>query len=162
MQYRKRRSPIWTMDKQELIDIVNQAVCIGDILQELGFKNCGGNPRTLKQRLDADSIDYSHLIVNFGKSTKPKYSLCEILVVNSSYNRHTLKRRLIRAGLIENKCYECGLTDNWNNKPITLVLDHINGTHNDNRIENLRLLCPNCNSQTPTFAGRNKKYKYSR
>lgn len=51
----------------------------------------------------------------------------------------------------------CGLGNNWNGKPLVLILDHINGIYNDNRIENLRLLCPNCNSQTDTFAGRNCK-----
>jgi 5-methylcytosine-specific restriction endonuclease McrA len=63
-----------------------------------------------------------------------------------------LKRRLISESLLENKCsiQECGLTE-WCGRPIVLVLDHINGVNNDNRLENLRFLCPNCNSQQDTF-----------
>lgn len=68
-----------------------------------------------------------------------------------------LKARLIREGVLPNVCAECGLGPQWNGLPLVLVLDHINGVNDDNRLENLRLLCPNCNSQTETFAGRNFK-----
>jgi hypothetical protein len=80
----------------------------------------------------------------------------EILVARSTYsNVGHLKRRLTRAGLLRAGCYVCGLTE-WLGRPLSLILDHANGLHYDNRLENLRLLCPNCNSQTDTFAGRNK------
>lgn len=85
--------------------------------------------------------------------------LQEILIEGSSYNRGNLKKRLIDANLLSLSCSGCGGAPSWQGKPLTLVLDHINGVHNDHRIENLRLLCPNCNSQTATFAGRNRKYK---
>lgn len=80
-----------------------------------------------------------------------------MLVENSKTNRGSLKKRLIKAGLLKTECYECKLGTVWNGKNLVLVIDHINGVHNDNRIENLRLLCPNCNSQTETFSGKNKK-----
>jgi len=73
-------------------------------------------------------------------------------------HRGTLKRRLLKENKIKNECSICGLSE-WNLKPLTLVLDHINGINNDDRTENLRLLCPNCNSQTSTFCGRNIKKK---
>jgi len=79
-----------------------------------------------------------------------------VMTENSTYNRCHLKRRLIQDGIIANKCCECGLAPEWNGKKLVLVLDHINGVSNDHRKENLRLLCPNCNSQQSTFAGRNK------
>jgi hypothetical protein len=81
--------------------------------------------------------------------------LDEVMVENSSYSRCCLKRRLLEEHIFENKCSRCGQDANWCGEPLVLVLDHINGINNDNRFENLRLLCPNCNSQTPTFAGRN-------
>ena len=91
------------------------------------------------------------------KSNK-KIDIKNILVENSTYSStNSLKRRLLREGLLINKCYEqdCGIS-NWKEKHLSLHLDHINGKNDDNRIENLRLLCPNCHSQTDTYAGKNK------
>ncbi|HLI96996.1 MAG TPA: HNH endonuclease signature motif containing protein [Candidatus Baltobacteraceae bacterium] len=69
-------------------------------------------------------------------------------------SRHNVKLRLLRAGMLENRCEQCGLTG-WQGKPLMMHLDHINGVRNDHRLENLRMLCPNCHSQTPTYGGRN-------
>lgn len=69
-----------------------------------------------------------------------------------------MKSRLLKAQILEYKCATCGISE-WNNNPITLQLDHINGVHDDHRLNNLRLLCPNCHSQTSTYAGKNVKRK---
>jgi len=58
---------------------------------------------------------------------------------------------------MEDKCVECGIGNEYNGKPITLELDHINGDNLDNKLENLRILCPNCHSQTPTYKSKNRK-----
>lgn len=100
-------------------------------------------------------IDIDLLCVNKQK----KYTLEEILVENSEYDRCHLKKRLLDSGLLENKCSKCGLDPKWRNMPLSLQLDHINGINNDNRLENLRMLCPNCHSQTSTFTGKNIKKK---
>lgn len=92
------------------------------------------------------------------KSSASKIPLVDILKGHyPTYQTGKLKKRLIEEGLKENCCECCGLGLMWNGKPITLELDHINGISTDHREENLRLLCPNCHSQTDTFRGRNIK-----
>jgi len=76
---------------------------------------------------------------------------------NSSYGRGPLKKRLLKNGMLKNECYICGIKNEWNGKSLVMVLDHINGINDDNRLENLRMLCPNCNSQQDTFCGRRLK-----
>lgn len=89
---------------------------------------------------------------------RTRHKLEDILVENSKYTyRTTLKKRLIRAGLLIYVCSECNMVPVWNNKKLTLQIDHINGVSNDNRLENLRILCPNCHTQTKTYGGKNSK-----
>ena len=76
------------------------------------------------------------------------------LVADRRTNRSHLKTRLLAEGLKENRCEECGLTD-WRGKPLSIALHHLNGVARDNRLENIKFLCPNCHSQTPNFSGRN-------
>jgi Zn finger protein HypA/HybF involved in hydrogenase expression len=68
--------------------------------------------------------------------------------------RDHLKARLIKAGLKENRCEQCGISS-WRGKPLSVQLHHKNGDGTDNRTENLEFLCPNCHSQTDTYGGRN-------
>ncbi len=65
--------------------------------------------------------------------------------------------RTVEVAVMSNECSDCGQGEKWNGRTLVMVLDHINGVNDDNRLENLRMLCPNCNSQTDTFAGRNKR-----
>lgn len=73
-----------------------------------------------------------------------------------TFKTKRIKERLLQEGLIEEKCTKCGVGDDWQDERLVLELDHINGVRDDHRFKNLRLLCPNCHSQTPTFRGRNK------
>ena len=90
-------------------------------------------------------------------SKENKIDLNLILVENSTYSRTSLKKRLVEENILEYKCEKCSNVGEWLGKKITLQLDHKNGIFNDNRIENLRFLCPNCHSQTDTFAGKKMK-----
>lgn len=78
-----------------------------------------------------------------------------VQILNPSSRSITVKRYILRNNLLPYECVLCGMGPEWNGKPITLQLDHINGINNDHRLENLRILCPNCHSQTDTFAGKN-------
>lgn len=147
--------------KEEIAEAVKKSLAIAGVCRELGIKPAGGNYKTLNAKINELGIDISHFTgaawnqgVNF-KSFNKKYELADVLIENSPYkSTYSLKKRLYSEGLKEKKCEHCNLTK-WMDKTITLELDHINGVTNDNRIENLRILCPNCHSQTPTF--RNNK-----
>ena len=142
---------------EELIELTKQSISYSDMLRKLKLSTNGStNHRTLKSYLEKHSISTKHFTLSIpNKRPNNVYTLNEILIENSTYtNRHSLKKRLITEGYFEYKCNICTIS-NWNNTPISLQLDHINGVHNDNRIENLRLLCPNCHSQTATYAGKN-------
>jgi hypothetical protein len=139
--------------KEKLIKIVEKSKSKTEVLSKLGKKNFGGNFNTLNFYLEKYEIDISHFNnrgnKNFGKIKKRKLS--DILVENSTYSSsHHLKGRLYSEGLKERKCEKCGQDENWYGEKMSLILDHINGIHNDNRIENLRILCPNCNATLDT------------
>ena len=161
---KKRTSKIWSISKDDLSQEIQESNSLYSVLKFFGLGTKSYYYRTLKKRLSEDGIDYSHIRMgsdcNLGKkmgSPKNKISLENILVKGSRYNRSHLKARLILNKMLENRCSICCLGPEWNNKPLVMVLDHINGDGEDNRLPNLRLLCPNCNSQQPTFSGRNNK-----
>lgn len=79
----------------------------------------------------------------------------EIFTENSRYSNELVKQRIVKDNLLEYRCSKCGI-DSWQGETIVLDLDHINGDNTDNRLGNLRYLCPNCHSQTDTYKGRNK------
>lgn len=79
----------------------------------------------------------------------------DVFVENSTYARHHIKSRIIKQEMVPYKCDCCGIGPEWNGKPMPLILDHINGINNDNRIENLRFVCSNCDSQLDTYKSRN-------
>lgn len=154
-----RKSKVYAVSDEEFKTIVCEANSYSDCLRALGLGTKGGSSTdVLKDRIKELECDISHFDKTAIKkpSNNIKYTLDEILVENSTYkNTSRLKSRLVREGRLEYKCEKCGISE-WLGQPLSLQLDHQNGNNTDNRIENLRFLCPNCHSQTSTFAGRNK------
>ncbi|WP_345043936.1 hypothetical protein [Arthrobacter methylotrophus] len=153
-----KTSKLSAVPNDEFRSIVEASHTMRDILRGLGYGTSSGSMGPyIRARAEKEGISLGHLTGrSVVRASWYQYPLDEILVENSSYlNRSHLKVRLIKAGLLRHECYECGLPPVWKGKPLTLQLDHVNGVNNDNRIGNLRFLCPNCHSQTPTHSGRN-------
>lgn len=85
-----------------------------------------------------------------------RFSFAQVLVENSTYSRTCLRRRILEHGMLSYTCTICGLPPIWLNKPMPLILDHINGINNDHRLENLRFVCSNCDTQLPTYKSKNR------
>lgn len=151
----RKRSPL--SDREALLDAIQHAESAREVLNYLGLRAAGGNYRLLREYAQLHDLQipkYDFKKQQAQRLQGPIIPDSEVFVENSAYsNRSALKKRLYKLGF-EEKCLECGIGPVWNNKPITLQLDHINGIHNDHRLENLRILCPNCHSQTETYAGR--------
>lgn len=140
----------------EIIEILNNSKSFREALNKFGYCSNGSAGYVSAKRI----IKKRNIIIPqyhyYGKGkSNPKYKLNEILIENSNYtSRTSLKRRLVKEGLLEYKC-KCGNIGIWEGNKLSLQLEHKNGINNDNRLENLEFLCPNCHSQSETFAGKN-------
>ncbi len=142
----------------EIVAAVRGARSISDALRALGAPRTNSARRWLRKAIERLGIDTSHMRGQGWSrgTTRPgrKRPLEELLVRGRLVTSNDLRRRLIEEGLKEHRCEACARTE-WEGEPIPLELDHINGDRRDNRLENLRLLCPNCHALTPTYRGRN-------
>lgn len=157
---RKKTSVIWGVSKDELQKILDISNSIVDVLKHFNLDPYNGNHKTINSRIKLDNLCLKQLTINrknfaIARMFELKISDENVFCENSTYSRKCLKERFLK--LVEYKCCECGIGNTYNNKEISLQIDHKNGINNDNRIENLRLLCPNCHSQTLTFSGKRKK-----
>jgi len=123
---------------------------INKLNMELNFKNY----EYLISYTLANNISTKHL-GDGGKKRKYKVLINEVFIINNKKESNIVKTRLLNYGIVENKCSICNIID-WQNIKIALHLDHINGINTDNQLNNLRLLCPNCHSQTDTFRSLNR------
>jgi hypothetical protein len=155
----KRRS--WT--DTQLTEAVKSEKSIRAVLLCLRLVPAGGNYAQINQRITELKLDISHFTGkgwNTGWKFDPRrqaLALEEIIVENSTYQSHKLKKLLFANGIKTPLCELCGWAEKSLDGRIPVELDHINGVHTDNRLENLRILCPNCHSLQSTHRGRNKK-----
>lgn len=140
---------------EELSSIVKNSQTYREVLRKLGYSTeSGNNNRTLKNRLLKYNISTEHFInENHRVIRNPK----NIFIENSTASQKTLRDWYLKGSYTEYKCSICGQEPFWNGKEMTLILDHINGYNKDNRLENLRWVCPNCNIQLDTTNGKNRK-----
>lgn len=146
------------MPDHDFRQLVRGSPGIGRVLEAFGLENVGRNYYTARKRINEMALDTTHFdpLVRT-KIADRNFDLDAVLIEKSDYNTRSLKRRLLSVGLIKNECAVCGLGPFWNGAPLTLRLDHANGDRHGARLSNLRMLCPNCDAQQPTFCGRNKR-----
>lgn len=157
-------SQLYNYTPAELQRLLDESDSYKEVLRKLGMCDHGNNYTTLRKVINEYNLDLTKISENRSKLSsklikklhaKHIITLDEILIENSTYlNGANLKNKLFEANLKDKKCECCGLSE-WLEKPIPLQIHHKNGVHNDNRIENLELLCPNCHALTDTFAGKN-------
>ncbi len=152
-----------SFSEQALRTAISQSRSWAETLRRLDLCTTGNNRVTIKKWAAEWSIDSSHFDPHAaatealrGAANKQK-PLQEVLVEDSNYSRSALKDRLYETGLKRPVCEICGQDENWHGIEISLILDHINGTRNDNRIENLRIVCPNCAAGLETHCGRGRR-----
>ena len=151
----------YTYTDDEFKEAIKNSFSIAEVCRNLGIKAVGGNYSTVKNKIAKLNLDTSHFTGkawNQGLRYKilvPAKPLEEVLQKNSPYQSYRLLKRLVKEGIKEHKC-ECCNNIEWLGQQIKLELHHINGDHNDNRLENLQLLCPNCHAYTDNYRGKNQ------
>lgn len=158
------KSILYELTPSELQKLLDTSDSYSDLLRKLGLNPKGGNPETLKKIIKEYDLDESQLNENRHNllsqnsiylHQKNKVPIEDIFSGKYIYHSSSkLMKRLINEGYKEYKCEECGIKD-WQGKPLSLQLEHIDGNHFNNSLDNLKILCPNCHSQTSTFAGKN-------
>jgi hypothetical protein len=148
---------------QELLEIASRCFSVSEVLRSIGRSWTGSGHASMKLRLETIGADTSH----FGSGPRPRllgnqghrfpwsHWLRNGIVIHTAQ----IKKRLVEDGLLTDVCLECGRGPEWNGKALTLQLHHVDGDRRNNTIENLCVLCPNCHTQTDTFAGRGNRNK---
>ncbi|WP_394433683.1 HNH endonuclease [Streptomyces sp. SGAir0957] len=138
---------------------VAESYSVRDVVRYLGINNVGGNQAHIGRRIAALGVDTSHFAAPERPRAAPRKERADILVLRSPDEGRVhgvrIRRELVRLGIAE-QCASCSRSQ-WRGRPIALEVDHLSGEWWDNRVENLRLLCPNCHAVTDTYRGRKRR-----
>ena len=142
--------------KEEFAEIVAKALCVKDVVRALGYGTASGtNSATVKKRINSEQLDTSH----FKRKAAKFYTDEEVFCRNTEASQQALRKRFKEKAYAPYVCAICGQPSNWQGKPLTLVLDHIDGDNKNAELDNLRWVCPNCNQQLPTTGFHGVKYR---
>jgi 5-methylcytosine-specific restriction endonuclease McrA len=141
--------------KDVLTPAVLQSTSFSNLCIVLGLVNARNTRNALKRYVEEYGIDTTHFTTKHGRpkgTISPRYTDAEVFIENSPIFGVQIRTRLKNIGVDDTTCMLCGLSKMWNGKPIQMQVDHINGIRSDNRLENLRIVCPNCHTQTETHS----------
>lgn len=152
---------IYECTDEQFVNLIKNSANIAEVLFKLGYTVKGNSwgYSQVKQRmtdLNLSSANFKGKNAYYETNKEREISPDKLFRINCKHTRTVLRRNIIRNNLLPYKCAICGISK-WNNKTLSLELDHINGMNNDNRLENLKFLCPNCHSQTTTYGSRNQQ-----
>ena len=140
----------WNLER--IKEVIPQCINFTEVLEMLSIPRQGNNSNTLKRLLDENNIDYYHFTGRARVYNNTSTSISEYLSNRVKITSGKLRIKLLTEGLKENKCEICGITK-WLGNPIVCQLHHIDGNNQNNNLENLQILCPNCHSQTENYCG---------
>jgi len=139
---------------QEFSNIVAESLNISEVLLKMKRSRVGSNYKLVTRLIAELGLSTDHWGYNHRYTRTPEELFCK----DSTATTSVVKRRIISDSLISYSCSVCGNAGDWLGNPLVLRLDHINGINTDHRLTNLRFLCPNCDSQSSTYCGRNKHH----
>lgn len=155
---------IYKLSDEQFVALIKNSSNISEVLFKLGYSikgNSWGYSQIKRRMLELKLQQYDFKGKSPSKDHITNIKQDDILKENCKHQRSVLRRFVLKNNLIPYKCAICGCTE-WNGKTLSLELDHINGINNDNRLSNLRFLCPNCHSQTTTYGSRNQQNNKSK
>lgn len=149
---------MYSIPDNDFLALIRRCTSVKQVAEALGYNNCAGQTNILfHQRCKELGIDWRRELRG-NNYQKVKRTPDNVFCINSTVDQGTLRRWFLEGEYTPYKCSICGVSS-WNGDSLTLRLDHINGHNKDNRVSNLRWLCPNCDSQQSTYCGRNLSYK---
>jgi len=159
----RKSSIIEKLGREHLEEVINKEACVSDVLRSYGLCGSGSGSRTTLKRLAKEwNLELKFRqgnIFNKHREYSYKVPLDKVFCIDSKVSNGVLRRAVLKNNILNNTiCSICNNKNIWNKKPIIFILDHINGINNDNRVENLRYVCPNCNSQLETTGSKNSHY----